>query len=88
VNVSPVCRKRCAHFKTLALLAVAIVSTGCCSSRADAVHSIAAPPRASESVRRELHELEGTNVCEPTRDFLLEEVAPYFESVRAALEDR
>jgi hypothetical protein len=39
-------------------------------------------------VRRELHELEGTNVCEPTRDFLLEEVAPYFESVRAALEDR
>ena len=86
MNGSAECRRRCALFGTLALLLVATASTGCCSARSDAIHSITSPPRASADVRLELHELEGTDVCEPTRDFLLEEVAPYFASIRAAME--
>lgn len=80
------CRKRCALFGTLALLLVATASTGCCSARSDAIHSIEPPPRASADVRRELHELEGTQTCKQSRDFLIEEIAPYLESIRAAMD--
>ena len=41
------------------------------------------PPLASEDVRLELHALEGTETCEATRDFLLDEVGPYFAGLRA-----
>ncbi len=41
------------------------------------------PPLASEAVRVELHSLEGTPTCEATRDFLVDEVGPYFAGLRA-----
>jgi len=41
------------------------------------------PPLAGEEVRLELHALEGTETCEATRDFLLDEVGPYFAGLRA-----
>ena len=79
------CRKQCALFGTLALLLVVIASTGC-SYRSDVIHSIEPPPWASDEVKRELHELEGTDQCVETRDYLIEEIAPYLISIRAAMD--
>lgn len=62
-----------------ACLAV-IVSIGCSHV---ASMPVPEPPRASDAVRAELHALEGTAVCKSTRDFLLEEVSPYFAEIDA-----
>lgn len=59
---------------------------GCCKWQSDVVHSIDVPPRASDAVKQELRSLEGTETCKESRDFLIEEIAPYLESIRAAME--
>jgi hypothetical protein len=65
-------------------LVCAIVASGSTSCRTVYVKvPIPPPPLASEEVRLELHALEGTETCEATRDFLLDEVGPYFAGLRA-----
>ena len=41
------------------------------------------PPRATEEVRWEVYALEGSETCKATRDFLLDEVSPYFGAIDA-----
>ena len=65
-------------------LACGVVASGSTSCRSVSVHPvIPAPPLASEDVRLELHALEGTETCKATRDYLLDEVGPYFAGLRA-----
>ena len=74
------------RFAILAVLLAMTVSTGCSCRRSDVIHSITMPPTASDSVRSELRALEGTDECVETRDFLLDDIAPYLSSIRAAME--
>ncbi len=65
-------------------LACGVVASASMSCRtAYVTPKIPRPPLASEAVRVELHSLEGTPTCEATRDFLVDEVGPYFAGLRA-----
>ena len=75
-----VCRVRGKLASPFASSAVAIVSTAC---RYPVPMAVPPPPRASEEVRAELHALEGSETCKATRDFLLDEVSPYFGAIDA-----
>ncbi len=73
---------------TCALVLALSVSTACRTPSVRA--SIKPPPLGSAALKAELHELdrleqeEGVDLCPEARDFLADQVAPYFAGIRAA----
>lgn len=59
---------------------VAIGLTGCRTRWFVAVPPV---PRASDAVRSELLELEGSGECAATRDWLLDDLVPYLCEIRS-----
>lgn len=74
----------CSALRRLVIASAACLGViGSTACRYPVPMKVPSPPRATEEVRLELHALEGTETCKATRDFLLDEVSPYFGAINA-----